>query len=134
MTDQATRARHFLRLHHGDTPLLLPNPWDAGSAKLFASLGFHALATTSSGHAATLGRLDGGLTRDEALAPAAPIVAATDLPVAAYPDRTLARVARDRGWEVLAHGLPSPKRSIGFAQAGDGGHAPAAPTDEAIKG
>ena len=83
MTDQATRARHFLRLHHGDTPLLLPNPWDAGSAKLFASLGFHALATTSSGHAATLGRLDGGVTRDEALAHAASIVAATELPVSA---------------------------------------------------
>ena len=59
-------------------------------------------------------------------------------PVAAYPDRTLAGVARDRGWDVLADaadpGLPSPKRSIGFAQAGDGGHAPAAPTDEAIQG
>ena len=83
MTDQTTRARHFFELHHGDTPLLLPNPWDAGSAKLFASLGFRALATTSSGHAATLGRLDGGVTREEALAHAASIVAATELPVSA---------------------------------------------------
>jgi 2-methylisocitrate lyase-like PEP mutase family enzyme len=61
----------------------MPNPWDAGSAKLLASLGFEALATTSSGFAATLGRLDGAVTRDEALAHCAAIVAATDLPVSA---------------------------------------------------
>ena len=61
----------------------MPNPWDIGSAKLMASLGFEALATTSSGFAATLGRLDGGVTRDEALAHAAAIVQATDLPVSA---------------------------------------------------
>jgi 2-methylisocitrate lyase-like PEP mutase family enzyme len=73
----------FLDLHHGPRPLLLPNPWDVGSAKLLASLGFQALATTSSGHAATLGRLDGAVTRDEALAHAASIVGATDLPVSA---------------------------------------------------
>ena len=64
-------------------PLLIPNPWDAGSAKLLASMGFRALATTSSGHAATLGRLDGAVTRDEALEHAAAIVLATDLPVSA---------------------------------------------------
>jgi 2-methylisocitrate lyase-like PEP mutase family enzyme len=74
----------FLDLHDGtDGPLLLPNPWDAGSARLFASLGFRALATTSSGFAATLGRLDYAVTRDEALEHAAAIVAATDLPVSA---------------------------------------------------
>jgi 2-methylisocitrate lyase-like PEP mutase family enzyme len=78
MTDAAER---FRALHHGDAPLLLPNPWDAGSAKLLASLGFEALATTSGGFAATLGRLDGSVTRDEALAHAAAIVAATELPV-----------------------------------------------------
>ena len=53
-------------MHHGDAPLLLPNPWDAGSAKILASIGFSALATTSAGFAGTLGRLDGGVTRDEA--------------------------------------------------------------------
>lgn len=73
----------FLALHQGDGPLLLPNPWDEGSAKLLASLGFRALATTSSGFAATLGRLDGSVTREEALAHAACIVRATDLPVSA---------------------------------------------------
>ncbi|HEV7804291.1 MAG TPA: isocitrate lyase/phosphoenolpyruvate mutase family protein [Solirubrobacteraceae bacterium] len=83
MSDQAQRARAFLELHVPGTPLLMPNPWDAGSAKLLASLGFDALATTSGGFAATLGRLDGAVTRDEALAHAATIVAATDLPVSA---------------------------------------------------
>jgi len=83
MTDQAQRAEHFLALHRPGHPLLLPNPWDAGSARLFASLGFESLATTSSGFAATLGRLDGSVTRDEALAHAAAIVAATPLPVSA---------------------------------------------------
>jgi 2-methylisocitrate lyase-like PEP mutase family enzyme len=61
----------------------MPNPWDAGSARVLVSLGFEALATTSSGFAATLGRLDGSVTRDEALAHAAAIVEATDLPVSA---------------------------------------------------
>jgi 2-methylisocitrate lyase-like PEP mutase family enzyme len=71
----------FLDLHIPGTPLLMPNPWDAGSAKLLASLGFEALATTSSGFAATLGRLDGSVTRDEAIEHSAAIVRATDLPV-----------------------------------------------------
>lgn len=76
-------AARFLALHHGAEPLLLPNPWDAGSARLLASLGYQALATTSSGFAATLGRRDGSVTRAEALAHAASIVEATDLPVSA---------------------------------------------------
>ncbi len=59
----------------------MPNPWDRGTALLLASLGFEALATTSSGFAATLGRLDGRVSRDEALSHAAEIAAATDLPV-----------------------------------------------------
>jgi len=73
----------FLALHQGPEPLVLPNPWDVGSARLFESLGFRALATTSGGFAATLGRLDGRVSREEALAHAAAIVAATDLPVSA---------------------------------------------------
>jgi 2-methylisocitrate lyase-like PEP mutase family enzyme len=76
-------AQRFLDLHRGPTPLLLPNPWDAGTAKALAALGFTALATTSSGRAAALGRLDGTVTRDEALAHAATIAAATPLPVSA---------------------------------------------------
>lgn len=83
MTEHAEKARRFLALHHGERPLLLPNPWDRGSARLLASLGFQALATTSSGYAATLGRLDGSVSRDEAVGHAASIAQATDLPVSA---------------------------------------------------
>lgn len=79
----SARAAQFLTLHDGPTPLLIPNPWDVGSARILASLGFQALATTSSGFAATLGRLDGSVTRDEALAHATSIAAATPLPVSA---------------------------------------------------
>src|ERR671916_2567081 len=75
--------QNFLSLHRPGRPLLMPNPWDAGSAKLLASLGFEALATTSSGFAATLGRVDNSVTREEALAHSAEIVAATSLPVSA---------------------------------------------------
>jgi 2-methylisocitrate lyase-like PEP mutase family enzyme len=83
MNDQAGRASRFLALHERGRPLLLPNPWDQGSARLLESLGFQALATTSSGMAATLGRLDGSVTRDDALAHCASVVDATDLPVSA---------------------------------------------------
>src|SRR5918998_6098951 len=76
-------AERFRALHDPSRPLLMPNPWDAGSAKLLESLGFDALATTSGGFAATLGRLDGAVTREEAIAHAAQIVGATDLPVSA---------------------------------------------------
>jgi 2-methylisocitrate lyase-like PEP mutase family enzyme len=83
MSSQAEKAQHFLTLHRKGDPLLLPNPWDAGSARILADLGFAALATTSSGFAATMGRADGEVTRDEALAHAAAIAAATALPVSA---------------------------------------------------
>jgi 2-methylisocitrate lyase-like PEP mutase family enzyme len=83
MATQIQQAERFLALHSQPQPLLLPNPWDLGSAKLLAWLGFSALATTSSGFAATVGRPDGQVTRDEALAHAAAIVEATDLPVSA---------------------------------------------------
>jgi 2-methylisocitrate lyase-like PEP mutase family enzyme len=73
----------FLALHRPGAPLLMPNPWDAGSARILAALGFQALATTSSGFAATLGRFDGSVTRDEALAHAAAIAEAVDVPVSA---------------------------------------------------
>jgi 2-methylisocitrate lyase-like PEP mutase family enzyme len=81
MPDPAAQARHFLELHHSERPLLLPNPWDLGSAKLLASLGFKALATTSGGFAASLGRADGGVTRDEAVAHARAVAEASGLPV-----------------------------------------------------
>jgi 2-methylisocitrate lyase-like PEP mutase family enzyme len=83
VTDDNDKGARFLALHAGPTPLLMPNPWDAGSARLLASMGFQALATTSSGFAATLGKLDGSITRGQALGHAATIVGATDLPVSA---------------------------------------------------
>ena len=87
MTD---RVEEFRALHVPGEPLLLPNPWDAGSARLLASLGFRALATTSSGFAMTLGRLDGSVSRDEALAHAAAVVAAVEVPVSADLENGLA--------------------------------------------
>lgn len=80
MTD---RAAQFRALHVPGNPLLMPNPWDVGSARLLASLGFAALATTSSGFAMTLGRPDGSVSRDEAIGHAAALVAAVDVPVSA---------------------------------------------------
>jgi 2-methylisocitrate lyase-like PEP mutase family enzyme len=76
-------ADRFLALHRSDRPLLMPNPWDRGSARLLESLGFEALATTSSGFAATLGRLDGMVTREEAIAHAAELAGAVEVPVSA---------------------------------------------------
>jgi 2-methylisocitrate lyase-like PEP mutase family enzyme len=75
--------RAFLDLHRPGEPLLCPNPWDAGSARVLAMLGFSALATTSSGFAATLGRRDGAPSREQVLANAGAIVAATQVPVSA---------------------------------------------------
>jgi 2-methylisocitrate lyase-like PEP mutase family enzyme len=77
------RADRFLSLHKAGQPLLMPNAWDRGSAILFESLGFQALATTSSGFAATLGRLDGMVTRDEAIAHGAELAEAAGVPVSA---------------------------------------------------
>ena len=76
-------AGRFLALHERGQPLLQPNAFDAGSARILAGLGFEALATTSSGFAATLGRVDGGITRDELLLHAAHVADAVDVPVAA---------------------------------------------------
>ncbi len=80
MTRQEQKAEQFRALHAGE-PFVIPNPWDAGSARVLAALGFKALATTSSGFAFTLGRRDGGVTLDEVVAHAAALDAATDLPV-----------------------------------------------------
>jgi 2-methylisocitrate lyase-like PEP mutase family enzyme len=78
--NQREKGEAFRALHRG--PLfVMPNPWDAGSARLLAGLGAKALATTSAGFAWTLGRRDGGITREEALRNAAEIAAAVDLPV-----------------------------------------------------
>src|SRR5882672_5844920 len=83
MRIQAERARAFRTLHERPGIFVMPNPWDAGTAKLFASLGFEALATTSFGLANALGRVDGTLvvSREELIANCRDIAQATDLPV-----------------------------------------------------
>jgi 2-methylisocitrate lyase-like PEP mutase family enzyme len=81
VTEPVDRSGVFRALHRAGQPLLMANPWDVGSARILTSLGFHALATTSSGFAATLGRPDGRVTRDEAIAHAAAVARATDVPV-----------------------------------------------------
>src|SRR6266478_9602438 len=83
MSSQVEKAVKFRRLHEGPGAFVIPNPWDAGSARILAGLGFPALATSSGASAGILGRRDGQVTRDEALAHARAIVGATDLPVSA---------------------------------------------------
>src|SRR6058998_4199172 len=80
---QNDKAFRFRALHQAPGAFVIPNPWDAGSARILAALGFQALATSSGASAGVLGRRDGKVTRDEALAHARAIVAATELPVSA---------------------------------------------------
>lgn len=81
--DQAAKARRLAELHAGPRAFVIANAWDAGSARLLSSVGFEAIATSSGAAAGTLGRRDGRITRDEALAHARVVVAATDRPVSA---------------------------------------------------
>lgn len=80
---QAEKAQRFRILHERAGSFLIPNPWDAGSARLLVGLGFEALATSSGASAGILGRRDGQVTRDEALSQARAIVDAVDVPVSA---------------------------------------------------
>ncbi|HEY7967812.1 MAG TPA: isocitrate lyase/phosphoenolpyruvate mutase family protein [Solirubrobacteraceae bacterium] len=83
MSSQDELAARFLELHRPGEPLLMPNPWDVGTARILASLGFQALATTSSGHAISEGGLDGTVTREQAIAHGGALAAAVDVPVSA---------------------------------------------------
>jgi len=80
--NQREKAERFQALHKGPA-FVIPNPWDGGSARMLAGLGYQALATSSGAAAGVLGRRDGQITRDEALTQVRIIVAATDLPVSA---------------------------------------------------
>jgi 2-methylisocitrate lyase-like PEP mutase family enzyme len=80
---QAEKGRAFRALHGGERAFIIPNPWDAGTARLLAHAGFEALATTSAGYAFSVGQRDNTIDRDEMMAHVAAIVAATDLPVSA---------------------------------------------------
>ena len=83
MPDTKAKADAFYALHQGPGAFIIPNPWDRGSARLLAHLGFKALATTSMGYAFSIGQRDGTLDRDETFANAADLASATDLPVSA---------------------------------------------------
>jgi len=83
VNDQAVRAKAFRALHAREGAFIIPNPWDVGTARLLAGLGFEALATTSAGYAFSLGRPDNTVGRDAMLDHCARIVAATELPVSA---------------------------------------------------
>ena len=83
MATQADKAKAFRKLHEGPGAFVIPNPWDAGSARVLKGLGFQALATSSGACAGTFGRRDGQVTREEALEHARAICAAVDLPVSA---------------------------------------------------
>jgi 2-methylisocitrate lyase-like PEP mutase family enzyme len=89
--DAGRRRTRFRELHERDQLLVMPNPWDAGSARILATLGFEALATTSAGFAWTLGKDDQQVTRDELVVHVTALSAATDLPLnvdseRCYPD------------------------------------------------
>ncbi len=80
---QAEKGRAFRALHQRDRAFIIPNPWDAGTARLLAHLGFEALATTSAGYAFSVGQRDNTIDRDQMIAHVAAIASATDLPVSA---------------------------------------------------
>jgi 2-methylisocitrate lyase-like PEP mutase family enzyme len=83
MLTQTEKGRAFRALHEREYAFIIPNPWDVGTARLLAHLGFEALATTSAGYAFSVGRPDSTIDRDETMAHIAAIAAATDLPVSA---------------------------------------------------
>jgi 2-methylisocitrate lyase-like PEP mutase family enzyme len=84
---QNEKAARFRALHDGPGAFVIPNPWDVASTRILAGLGFQGLATSSAASAAAMGRKDGGLSRDEALAHSRLIVNSTDLPVSADLER-----------------------------------------------
>jgi 2-methylisocitrate lyase-like PEP mutase family enzyme len=83
MLTQAEKGRTFRALHERDHAFIIPNPWDVGTARLLAHLGFEALATTSAGYAFSVGQRDNTIDRDEMLAHVSAIASATDLPISA---------------------------------------------------
>jgi 2-methylisocitrate lyase-like PEP mutase family enzyme len=118
------KAARFLARHVPGDPLVMPNPWDIGSARLLAACGFAALATTSSGMAGSMGRLDGRVARDEAFAHAEQIAGAVDVPVSADFERGFAREP-----EAVAETV---RQAIGLGLAGCSIEDFSGPDDEGI--
>ena len=103
MPSQAEKASAFRALHEAPEPFIIPNPWDAGTAKALTAMGFKALATTSSGYAFTAGKPDGALavTREEVLANARAIAMASPLPVSADLENLYAHEPKEAAKTVL---------------------------------
>lgn len=99
---QKERAERFKALHQREGAFVIPNPWDLGSTRLLAALGFEALATTSVGFAHSLGRLDGEVTRDEAIEHCRALCAAVDLPVSADLENCFAHDPTEAAATILA--------------------------------
>lgn len=117
---QSAKAHAFRALHARPGAFVIPNPWDAGSARLLAAQGFEALATTSAGAAFTFGKRDGGISRDEALANARLIVEAVDLPVSADLEQCFADAPEDAAKTIgLAAGIGLAGGSIEDASGDD---------------
>ncbi len=98
------KSRRFQALHEREGAFVIPNPWDAGSSRVLSALGFEALATSSGASAGVLGRTDGRISRDEAIAHAKVIVEATDLPVAADLEQGFGDSADDAAATICAAG------------------------------
>jgi 2-methylisocitrate lyase-like PEP mutase family enzyme len=98
---QEEKGAAFRALHEGE-PFVIPNPWDAGSARVLEALGFRALATTSSGFAFTLGRLDGGVTLDEVVEHTRALAGASALPVSVDLENGYGAAPEDAAAAVVA--------------------------------
>ena len=141
MRSQVERAAAFRALHEG-SPFVVPNPWDVGSARVLEAMGFQALATTSSGFAYTLGRLDGNVTLDEVVSHVSGLTQATDLPVSVdlengygatpeRPARAIVRVAEEAGavggsiedWDPSGHLYDKAHAAERIAAAAEAAHA-----------
>lgn len=106
MSTQTEKAKRFVELHKGPRAFVIPNPWDGGSARILAGLGFQALATSSGACAGTFGRRDGRVTRDEALEHARLICSVTDLPVTADLEKGFGDAPKDAAETIrLAAGV-----------------------------
>jgi len=101
MLTQREKAERFKALHGREGAFVIPNPWDVGSARMLAGLGFEALATTSAGFANSHGRLDGQMTRDEVIEHCRGISAATELPVSADLENCFADDPAEVGETIL---------------------------------
>ncbi|HEV2860609.1 MAG TPA: isocitrate lyase/phosphoenolpyruvate mutase family protein [Pyrinomonadaceae bacterium] len=102
MTTQREKAERFKALHEREGAFVIPNPWDVGSARLLAASGFEALATTSAGFAHTLGRLDGQVTRDEAVEHCRALCAAVEVPVSADLENCFAEEPEEAAATIVA--------------------------------